>query len=92
MGSVHDAYLGQSGPQGKHPCVILRFNPTRMNRSKEASTAHRFDDDEYRTKAMQAELAELAQQADYARQVIETGDPECEAAIEALEQGWAMRR
>lgn len=53
-----------------------------------STTVLRFDDDEYRTRGMRAELEELAVAAAYARCVIETGDPECEATLEAMEQGW----
>lgn len=60
----------------------------RLAQVRAASTALRFDDDEYRTEAMRAELEELAQQAEYARRLIENGDPECEDVVDALEQGW----
>lgn len=46
-----------------------------------------FDDDKYRTETMKAELEEPRKAAQYRRKVIESGDPEYVAAVEALKKG-----
>lgn len=51
-----------------------------------------FDGDAYRRWQEQVELAELERVARYRRGVIEQGDPECEAVVSALEEGWAASR
>lgn len=59
--------------------------------TKQSTTTLQFDDDEYRTRAMKAEAEELAVAAAYASKMIERDDPECDAAIAALEAGWARQ-
>lgn len=68
------------------------FSPERFKRAKAAVAAWQCEDDRYRTAGLEAQLEELAVAAEYARTVIENGDPECEAAVAALEQGWSAQR